>query len=91
MPVLRRPVEPALLNRTGCGPAEIVGHEIDGPGVLPTHKHCNGPKPLQKVNFGGLQFEPKAVARVLQVALLYRVEWAGRLFERTLPDGTTAD
>jgi hypothetical protein len=47
--------------------------------------------PLQKVNFAGLQFEPVAVARLLQVSLLYRVEWAGRLFERTLPDGTTAN
>ncbi|WOH54850.1 hypothetical protein [Bradyrhizobium sp. sBnM-33] len=60
-------------------------------GRFPTHKHCNRLRQLQKVNFGGLQFEPKAVARMLRVSLLYRVEWAGRFVRKDAPDGTTAD
>jgi hypothetical protein len=50
-----------------------------------------GSRQLQKVNIAGLRFEPKAVARMLQLTFPYRVEWAGRFVRKDAPDGTTAD
>src|SRR5437762_1506206 len=85
------------LTSSALGPGTDVGHEIDGPGIsLP--KHCYRPRnsrsvrePTHRQLQKSLQFAPKAVARMLQLTFIYRVEWAGRFVRKDAPDGTTAD
>jgi hypothetical protein len=84
---------------SGNAPQADVGREIDRQEF--PYQHCYRPRnprcvlerthiQLQKVNFGDLQFEPTAVARMRQLTFIYRVEWAGRFVREDAPDGTTA-